>query len=338
MKIFSTFTQMNKQKFTTATMLCLLIIMVIIAFIIAPNNLEGNNAFLSMTNLNNVIAQSALLIISGFAVTLLLITGNLDLSIGSILAMAGVIYGVLARDGMLTGYAVLLALVASMLMGALNAVLILGIKINSAIVTLGTMSIARGLAKVLADGSSIGAGLPRDFENIGATQIVGIKLPNLIMIILVIIFTVIQNKTVFGKQIIYLGSNKSTAELSGIKTVKVMGILYIISGLLSGLCGIIIASRMRLADSGVGTEYAFDAIIAAVIGGTALEGGAGSINGMVIGAFIIGIINNILNLLGVLPWWQFVAKGIVIILAILFQRNIYRIADKMLNRVEKKLR
>ena len=286
-----------------------------------------NATFLTSGNIRNVINQNALLIIASMPVTMLLITGNFDLSIGGVIAMSGVLAAwfcqSLAQGGAGLPYwlAVILALAATTGIGWLNGFLTVRLGVASVIVTLGTMSIARGIAYVGAEGSMVELGVPNVFKYFGTAEIAGaFSLPMLFMIIIVLVFLFVESKTVFGLRLYMIGANAKAALISGMNVGKQINTLYILSGLISGFAGILLASRLGAGDCKVGSEYEFNAVVAIILGGTSIFGGRGTVVGTVIGVMIIGILSNALNMFGADTSWQPIIKGLVIVGAILFQR------------------
>jgi ribose/xylose/arabinose/galactoside ABC-type transport system permease subunit len=240
--------------------------------------------------------------------------------------MAGVLFALFCQPvnqggaGLQFSVAMILALMAGAIIGAINAFLIVKLGVASVIATLGTMSIARGIAYIGANGSMVEVGLPLEFRLFSTTYIGPFSLPVIFMIIIVLIFMFVQQKTSFGQRTYFIGANRTTAKLSGVKVGNIITALYIFSGVFAAFGGILLASKLGAGDSKVGAGYEFDAVVATVLGGTSIAGGEGSIIGMLIGAFIIGVMNNALNLLGTLPDWQSIAKGIIIVAAIMVQR------------------
>jgi ribose transport system permease protein len=312
---------LTKQTYLTMWMLGLLIVLIIVVSILQPT-------FLTPGNLRNVINQNALLIIVSMTVTMLMTTGNFDLSIGGIIGMGGVLCAWFSQSTIQGGagfpywVAFIIALVATTGIGLLNGVLVERVGVASIIVTLGTMSIARGIAYIGASGSMVELGLPtKTFRIFGTTEIVGFfSLPMIFMIIIVLIFLFVESRTVFGQRVYFIGANRKAAKLSGIKVSRQIITLFVISGFLSGFAGIMLASKLGAGDCKVGLSYEFDAVVATILGGTSVAGGSGTVIGTVIGVFIIGILSNTLNLFGMGPDWQVIIKGLVIVASILFQR------------------
>jgi ribose/xylose/arabinose/galactoside ABC-type transport system permease subunit len=288
-------------------------ILFIIAFILGI--LSEN--FFTFTNFNNVARQVSVVIISGCAVTLLMISGNIDLSVGSNLALAVVLMAKFAVMGMPLWLAIIFACLVSGCIGFLNGVMVVELKISSVIATLGTMYIARGMTYLISGGKSIVSGIPTNFGVLGRSFIGPIQLPIVLVIVVIGIFFFIESKTIFGKYAFAIGGNKVTAMLSGIDVKFQVIFLYILVGIFTGFAGTILASRMGVGEPAVGIGFEFDVIVAVILGGTTLTGGEGSVIGMVIGAFIVGFLANGLNLMGVNPFYQYVLKGIVLIFAVL---------------------
>lgn len=281
-----------------------------------------SDEFLSLTNMNNVARQVALVVITGCGVTLLMIGGNIDLSVGSTLAFSCVLCAKLAAGGMPIVWASVLAIFAGCLVGGVNALTVVKLKLTPVIATLGTMYVVRGLAFILCDGKTISAGLPSSFTALGTGYIGPIPTQLIITGLLVVLFTFIERKTVFGKYEFAIGGNKTAAKLSGINVNGIQSVSYIVVGALAGLSGVILGSRLGVGQANVGMGFEFDVIVAVVLGGTSLAGGEGSVIGMAIGALIIGFLGNGLNLLGVQTFYQSVFKGIVLVGAVILDNSL----------------
>lgn len=274
--------------------------------------------FLSNRNLLNVALQTSVSVILAIAETYVIITGGIDLSIGSISAAAGMIAAICLNRGMPVPWAILLGILAGVLCGALNAFTITVLGIVPFIATLGTNSIMRGLIYVMLNGIPLSASQAGEaFTWIGQGKLGGwLPYPVLFMVIIAVIAVIVLTKTRFGRMIFAIGSNENTAFLSGIRVKAVKFKVYLLCGLLSSIAGIILTSRVASASPTAGQGDETFAIAAAVIGGASLSGGKGNMIGTIIGAFIIGILNNGLNLIGLSSFWQQVAVGCVIILAV----------------------
>lgn len=274
--------------------------------------------FLSTRNLLNVALQTSISVILAIAETYVIITGGIDLSIGSVSAMAGMITTISLNSSIPVLPAILIGLLAGILCGVLNAVTITVMGIVPFIATLGTNSIMRGLIYVILNGIPLSASSAGEaFTWIGQGKLGGwLPYPVLFMIVIAIICTILLTKTKFGRMVFAIGSNENTAFLSGIKVNMVKCKVYMLSALLCSVAGIILTSRVASASPTAGEGDETFAIAAAVIGGASLSGGKGNMIGTIIGAFIIGILNNGLNLVGLSSFWQQVAVGCVIIFAV----------------------
>jgi ribose/xylose/arabinose/galactoside ABC-type transport system permease subunit len=281
-----------------------------------------SDKFLTVSNFSNIMTQASLTVIAGSAITLLIISGNLDLSIGGIMAMSGVLYAWLCVQGIPTFVSIILSVLCGSAVGIMNGLFVTVAKLPAFIATMGAMYVARGIAYVLADGNAISLGLPYDFTYIGINSFLGIPLPIIYIIIIFAIFLFVQMKTKFGREIFAVGSNPIASTLSGIKANKITVFLYILSGTLAGFCGVMFTGRLANGDCTIGEGFEFEVIIAAVLGGTDINGGRGSVTGMLIGAMMLVIISNGLNLLGIPSYYQNVIKGIVLIGAIALNKAI----------------
>ena len=287
----------------------LLLVIVVSSFV--------SSSFLTLTNLSNVTRQVAMIIITGCAATLLMISGNIDLSAGSVVALTGVLCAKFAVMGFPLPTAILLASICGGLMGLVNGVLVTRLRMSPVIATLGTMYMGRGLALIFADGKTINVGLPENFILLGRSSLGPIPVPLLITIVVVALFIFIQNKTLLGRYSYAIGGNRVTAVLSGVNVSRIVLLLYVLTGVFAGFSGTILAARLGVGHPNVGVGFEFDVIIAIIIGGTSLTGGEGTVIGMVIGAFIVGFLSNVLNLLGMQAFYQDVVKGLVLVFAVL---------------------
>ncbi|SDM86119.1 inositol transport system permease protein [Daejeonella rubra] len=272
--------------------------------------------FLTVSNWTIIVTQVSINALLAFGVTFVIITGGIDLSLGSIVAVTGVTSAMLAHPDT---YPVLLpifmGLLAGLLMGAFNGFIITKSKIAPFIVTLGTMTIGRGLALILSDGRPV-SNLSDSFNYLGSGTVLGIPVLILIFILVFALCSIILNKTILGRYIYAVGGNEQAARASGINIDRVKLAVYSISGLLAGLAGILLASRINTGQPNAGAGFELDAIAAVVIGGTSTSGGRGSMAGTLIGVLLIGVINNGLDLLNVTSYYQQVVMGIIIIGAV----------------------
>ena len=276
--------------------------------------------FLTVSNIFNVLRQISINALIAFGMTFVILTGGIDLSVGSILALSSAITAGLMTSGMDTTLAVLIGLLAGAAMGAINGVIVAKGKVAPFIATLATMTIFRGLTLVYTEGRPI-TGLNEDFGMLGKGFFLEIPMPVIWMLISFAILYFLLRHTTFGRHVYALGSNEEATRLSGISTSRVKVMVYSISGLFAALSGIILTSRLNSAQPTAGTSYELDAIAAVVLGGTSLSGGNGWIVGTLIGAMIIGVLDNGLNLLNVSSFYQSVVKGAVILLAVLIDRS-----------------
>ena len=281
-----------------------------------------NTAFLDLSNLLNLLRQVSINGLIAFGMTFVILTGGIDLSVGSILALSSAFTAILITSGLDSIVALIVGVLGGFLLGVFNGVLVTFGSMAPFIATLATMTIFRGLTLVITDGNPItDLGDSYLFQLFGKGYFFGIPVPAVTMIIVFIVLAIILQKTTFGRHTYAIGGNEVASKISGIKVNKVKILIYGISGLMSALAGAILTSRLNSAQPTAGTSYELDAIAAVVLGGTSLTGGKGRIVGTLIGVLIIGVLNNGLNLLGVSSFYQQVVKGIVILIAVLIDRK-----------------
>lgn len=306
----------NTMKYMSelTTVIALIILMAVITII--------NSNFLTANNLLNLLLQVTSNALIAFGMTFVILTVGIDLSVGSILALSSALTAGLLGSGMPVTLAILISLILGCILGMMNGLLISYGKLAPFIVTLATMTIFRGATLVYTNGNPITKGLSDTFlfQFLGQGYIVGIPFPVIIMFIVFIVLYVLLHKTAFGKSVYAIGGNEKAAYISGVKLNKVKIIIYSISGIMASISGLIITSRLSSAQPTAGASYEMDAIAAVVLGGTSLSGGKGRILGTLIGALIIGVLNNGLNIIGVSAFWQQVVKGVVILIAVLIDR------------------
>jgi ribose transport system permease protein len=276
--------------------------------------------FLTLGNLTNVLRQTSLNAIIAIGMTFVILTGGIDLSVGSVFAFAGAITAGMLIRGINVVVAVGIGLAVGTLLGAFNGVLITKGKVPAFISTLATMTILRGATMVYTKGQPL-TGLGDPFYYVGEGFIGIFPVPVVITVVVFGISYYILSQYRFGRYIYALGGNEEAARLSGINTNLIKTMAYAVSGLLAALSGIIIASRLNSAQPTAGQGAELDAIAAVVLGGASLSGGQGGVGGTIIGALIIGLLSNGLNLLNVSPFYQLIAKGAVILLAILLDKK-----------------
>jgi ribose transport system permease protein len=271
--------------------------------------------FATRENLFNVALQSSINALLAFGMTFVILTGGIDLSVGSLAALAGAVGGGLMVGGVAWPAAVLAGLVAGTLLGFANGVSITAFRIPPFIATLAMLSIARGLTQLYTGGRPF-TGLDPTFNQLGQGSVGPIPVPVLIMLVTVGISWLVLRHTVFGRNVYAVGSNPEAARLAGVPVARVLLGVYMISGFLAALGGLVLTARLSSAQPTAGLGFELDAIAAVVVGGTSLSGGEGSILRTLIGALIIGVLNNGLNLLNVDPFVQPVVKGVVILIAV----------------------
>lgn len=298
----------------------ILLTICIVATILSPN-------FLSVTNLFNVLKQITVAGIVGCGMTFVILTGGIDLSVGSIVGLAGVLSaGVLAATGNPV-LAVLTAVGVGIVCGAANGLLIAQFGIPPFIATLGMMTLLRGCVLVYTKGSPIPVKLDA-YKFIGKGDIIGIPVPVIILIILLFVAHYILSQTAFGRSVYAFGGNKEASRLSGISVKKTEWKAYIINGLLCGIAAVVLTARLGSAQSTSGEGIEMDAIAAVILGGTSLSGGVGFVLPTVVGAMIMGIIDNILTLMNVNPHATNIVKGAIIIIAVLVDKKVKDLSAK----------
>jgi ribose transport system permease protein len=276
--------------------------------------------FFSVNNLLTVATQTAVIAIIAIGQTYVLITGGIDLAIGSNIALCSMTAGLCMQANLPVFLCILAGLLTGIVAGAVSGTLVAFGKLPPFIATLGTMTVARGLALTLTQAIPI-SGLPKSFTAFwGTGSTLGIPNPVIIMVILVLIFAFILAKTKLGRHVYAAGSNFEAARLSGVNTKKVLMMVYIFSGLLAAFAGLIMSARIISAQPASGDGYELDAVASSVIGGTSTMGGEGSVAGTFIGAFVIGVLRNGLNLIGVSPFIQKIVIGIVIVASVFLDR------------------
>ncbi len=283
-----------------------------------------DHEFLSVSNLTAVALQSSINAIIAIGMTLVIVTAGIDLSVGSIAGLASVVAAtVMLTHGFVPG--VVAGLAAGLVAGAVNGLLIARVGLAPFIVTLGTLTLFRGAALVYTSGQPIYS-IPAGFRSVFAGSIGPIPTPVIIAIVVAVIFDFVLRRTSFGEHIIAIGGNEEAARLCGVAVGPVKALVYVIAGALAALGGFVLVARIGAAEPIGGTGYELDAIAATVIGGTSLFGGVGTIGGTIVGALILGGLRNGLTLLNVQSFWQQVASGIVIIIAVSIDKLIRRAA------------
>ncbi|MES3035454.1 MAG: ABC transporter permease [Gemmatimonadota bacterium] len=279
--------------------------------------------FATTANLANVAEQSAVVGVIAIGMTFVILTGGIDLSVGSLVALAGVVIGGALQRGWPVTVAVTLGLLAGAAAGMLNGLMITLGKLPPFIATLGMMSVARGGALMLSDGRPI-SGFPNSLRVVATGDVLGVPAPVMLMLALYAVAYVVLTRTVAGRYVYAIGGNEEATKLAGVQVRLHKTVVYAISGLSAAVCAMLLVARLDSAQPIAGMGYELDAIAAVVIGGTSLLGGTGSVIGTLIGALIMSVLRNGLNLLGVSSYLQQVAIGAVIIVAVLIDMALRR--------------
>ena len=286
-----------------------------------------SSSFLSVSNLFNVVKQITVAGIVGCGMTFVILTGGIDLSVGSIVGLAGAIAAGILVSTENVFLAILAALGIGIVCGAINGFFVAQCEIPPFIATLGMMTLLRGCVLVYTKGAPIAIKVDA-YKFIGKGTILGVPVPILLLVILYLIAHYILNQTGFGRSIYALGGNKEAARLSGIRVKYSEWIVYIFNGLMSGIAAIVLTARLGSAQSMSGEGIEMDAIAAVILGGTSLSGGTGFVLPTVIGAMIMGIIDNILTLMNVNPHATNIVKGAVVLLAVMVDKKVKDLSAK----------
>ena len=290
--------------------------LVLVLFVITLVMTSVSDVFLTRANIEAILLGLSVEATIAIGMVILLISGGLDLSVGSILAFTGVVTGLaLSVLKLPAPVAVLLGLLAALLIGLANGLLVSKLMINPFIATLGMQITVRGLTLVLASGKAV-LNLPRSFTVIGQGRLFGIQYPIYIMLILVVIIDILMRNSRFFRQVYYIGGNEKAARLSGINVDWVKVFNYCMVAVLAGVAGIMITGRFGSSSLTVGSGVELRVITAAIIGGASLSGGEGSVLGAFLGALFMGVLANALNLLGVDVYWQNFVTGFILIIAV----------------------
>jgi ribose/xylose/arabinose/galactoside ABC-type transport system permease subunit len=274
----------------------------------------ATGAFFTVDNLSNVLRQNAFTAILAAGMTFVILTAGIDLSVGSVVGLAGVVCADVLAHGYPLAAGIAAGLLVGLTVGTINGIVVTRLRIPAFIVTLATMLIARGAAYKYTDARTI-SGLPESFAALSSSAATAI-----VMSAVFVVAWVVLMRTPFGRHVYATGGSQDAAWLSGVRVTRVQFVVYVLSGLAAGLAGVLVASRLNAGYPRAGEFYELDAIAAVVVGGTSLFGGRGSIWGTLAGAFFIGILNNGLNLFRVSPYDQLIVKGAVLLLAASFDR------------------
>lgn len=272
----------------------------------------GSEFFLTGNNIRNILLSVSVLGILAAPSTLLLISGNFDLSIGSAAALCGVTFGMVAESHSLA-LAMLAAVGVGLAAGVGNGVLVAYFGISSLIVTLGTLSVFRGVAQLRSNGQTTRLDA---FRWLGSGEVLGVPVQIGLFVIVVVIFGLVMRYTTFGRSVFAIGSSQQAARLAGIRIRPTLFALFVLSGLLAALAGLILSSQLRAASPNTAGGLELSVVAAVILGGASLNGGRGTILGTVLGVLILGTLNNGLTILSISSFWQEIARGLVLILAV----------------------
>lgn len=301
-----------------------------LALLVTALSIARPDSFLTVDNGLNVFRQISINLCLSIGMTMIILSGGIDLSVGSVLALSGAVAAGLLKHGITLPsanvaieFTVIGAIVAGIAVGLaagwFNGLVITRFRLPPFVATLGMLSIARGLTQLWTGNFPI-TNLGDEFRFIGTGYVLGVPMPVWISAALVAIFVIVTRRTRFGRYLYAIGGNERAAVLSGLNVDRIKRRVYTLGGGLAGVAGLLLAARLDAADPKVGVGYELDSIAAVVIGGTSLSGGRGSILGTVLGCLIIGVLNNGLVLLGISPDWQLVVKGLVILAAVAIDR------------------
>ena len=293
---------------------------IILAFIIICVALAIlSPVFLTRNNILNVIRQTSIYGIMAVGMTFVILTGGIDLSVGSVLALSGAICAGLLKGGSSMFVAIIAAIGVGVACGFVNGMFVTKARIPPFVVTLGMTNIARGLTLIYTNGYPV-SGFSPAFREIGGGYVVGIPIPIIIFLAIVLIAYVVLSQTKLGRYTYAIGGNEETVKLSGVNSSNYKTLVYVISGLTCAVSALILTARLNSAEPIAGIGYETDVIAAVCIGGASMSGGRGSVWGSLLGALLIGVLNNGMNLLGVSPYFQQVVKGLIIICAVWLDR------------------
>jgi ribose/xylose/arabinose/galactoside ABC-type transport system permease subunit len=280
--------------------------------------------FFEASNYFNMLKQTAMIIITGSAATLLMMTGNFDLSTGSTVACTAVLYTLLATHGVSMLAAAVVAVGVGIVIGLANGSLVARVGIPPFIATLGMMYIVRGLGLVACNGRSIRENIPEGFNQLARGTFLDIPIPVYLIAAFVLVFWVLQRKSLLGKYAMAIGGNRNAAFFSGINAAAVVFWIFVMVSALAAFSGVMMASRFGAGDPRSGNGFEFDVIVAILMGGTSLNGGKGTVVGTLLGALIVAVLGNGLDMLNVLTFWQSILKGLILVAAILLNEKILK--------------
>jgi ribose transport system permease protein len=291
----------------------ILVLLFLILAVTAPD-------FLTVENLSNLLVQSLFVMLVAFGMLFVLSTGGIDLSVGSVLGLTGGVTGWLMMHGSKMWIAILAGLFLGLIIGTINGLIITKLRVSAFLVTFAMLYIARGLLYLLTKDNPISSFVTPKFAFLAQGSVIGIPMPVLITLVIFLLMCFFFKSTSYGRFVIATGSNTEAARLSGVSTDRIKIIVYALSGLFAALAGILLTSRLTSVEPSMGSDYELNAIAAAVIGGTSLFGGKGSVVGVAIGALILGLVSNGLDLLSVNQFYRLIITGLIIIIAVAIER------------------
>ncbi len=290
------------------------IIIIFVALVVLLTLIKPS--FLSGKNIINILKQTSIVGILSFGMMFVIVSGGFDMSVGSTIAFAGILSALLGQGNSPLVLALAAALAAGLAVGIVNGVGIAVGNLPPFIMTLGTMTSVRGLALLISDGKPI-TGISESYKSVTTATIANIPLLAVYFVVVIIICSFVLSKTVYGRRVFACGGNMQVARVAGINTTFIKISVFAIAGLLAGLCGFLMTSRVTIGQPTAAESYEMDAITSCVIGGVSMSGGVGKPWGVVIGALLITVISNGLDVLGVSSHWQKIIKGIIIVVAVL---------------------
>jgi len=305
--------KLKKQRIAEGNLILIILVIIIFLAFVAPT-------FLTFGNIKNLVRQTSITGIVALGMTFVIISGGIDLSVGSLLGVASIVSAMLMKGGVGIFPAILVSLLVCVFLGIINGVVIHDGRVPPFITTLGMMTASRGIVMLLS-GARMIAGLPKPFTSFAQKTILGLPTLFFVWVLIIIATYVLTSRSVLGRNMFAYGSNLEAARLSGINIRKTTYFVYGISGLLAGVAGVLMTSRLANGIPTAGTGYELDAIAAAVVGGASLSGGSGTIIGTVLGAFLIAIIQNGGNLLGINSFILEIAVGVLIVVSVMIDQR-----------------
>ena len=293
-------------------MLAIFVVLLVGVSLLVPN-------FLSVVNLRGLALSVATVGIIACTMLFCLAGGDFDLSVGSVVAFSGVLAAVVINATGSVALGIAAGILAGGLVGVVNGVVIAALGINALITTLATMQIVRGFSFIVSDGRAVGVGQSRFFA-LGISNFLGLPTPVWIMTTCFLVYGLVLNRTVFGRDTLAIGGNAEAARLAGIGVTRVKVAIFTLQGLMAGFAGVILAARMTSGQPNTAQGLELQVISACVLGGVSLTGGVGTMTGVIVGVFIMGIVQNAMNLLNIAPFYQYVASGTILLAAVLFDR------------------